>query len=81
MTECSTQPNELSLTVKITINLMAALHNTGYVVSPFINANVAETRKGHPYTMDIAIEEDEIFPDNASSNSNNTSIAIMHKSN
>lgn len=61
MTVLLMQPNELSLTTKITIILMAALQKTRCVVSPFVNLNVPEARKGHLYMMDIVIEEDKTF--------------------
>ena len=51
------QPNELSLTARITFYLMMALQPTDYVVSPFVNLSLPDGKKGHPYMADIFLEQ------------------------
>jgi len=79
MAVLSMQPNELSLTTKITIMLIVALQKSEYVVFPFVNLNVPESRKGHPYMMDIMIEENTFSSSSIGlDNASNTLVAVKY---
>ena len=53
------EPNELSLTPKITFLLTLVFRDTNYKITPFKHLMVTEGRRGHPYMSDIILSEEK----------------------
>lgn len=62
---------------------MAAFHNKEFMVSPFMNINTPDARKGHPNMMDIKIKMITSVTNTSNSvvGANPMSITIKYKSN